>query len=319
MEKEDKELDIRKAMASMNLAPEDNQTTFTKLEDSIDFKCSRCGQCCMDREDIILTPFDIYNIAKAKNITTEEVLKNYTKVHIGKNSNVPVVILSHNEKHMCHFLTFDIFSGLFGCEINNNKPGACALHPVGIVRKLSMKQHVDDQINGEEDIHEFILTDMCDHHQTGTPVKIKDHISSYLNNLEEHDASAFIHLRLQEYIDLKKFVRTLVFPDSEYIKENIDEDTQILLGQMSKDTREKNYILYYTSLLGAIYISDKDRPFIEQAEEKKNDIIQVSAMFAVIADIFKIDIRRPDMPNKDIFDTLVKEILQVQLEKEIFE
>ena len=35
------------------------------LDDSFQFHCTECGKCCINREDILLTPRDLFNAAKA--------------------------------------------------------------------------------------------------------------------------------------------------------------------------------------------------------------------------------------------------------------
>ena len=34
------------------------------LDDTFKFNCTLCGKCCKDREDILLTPRDIFRLAK---------------------------------------------------------------------------------------------------------------------------------------------------------------------------------------------------------------------------------------------------------------
>lgn len=34
------------------------------LDEPFKFHCTMCGKCCIDREDILLTPRDIYNMSK---------------------------------------------------------------------------------------------------------------------------------------------------------------------------------------------------------------------------------------------------------------
>lgn len=35
------------------------------LDEPFKFHCTMCGKCCIDREDILLTPRDIYNMSKS--------------------------------------------------------------------------------------------------------------------------------------------------------------------------------------------------------------------------------------------------------------
>ena len=34
------------------------------LDDPFKFHCTMCGKCCINREDILLTPRDIYNMSR---------------------------------------------------------------------------------------------------------------------------------------------------------------------------------------------------------------------------------------------------------------
>ena len=34
------------------------------LDDTFTFHCTQCGKCCIHREDILLSPKDLFNIAK---------------------------------------------------------------------------------------------------------------------------------------------------------------------------------------------------------------------------------------------------------------
>ncbi len=41
------------------------------MDEPFPFHCTMCGKCCINREDILLTPRDIYNMAKEFGITTK--------------------------------------------------------------------------------------------------------------------------------------------------------------------------------------------------------------------------------------------------------
>lgn len=46
------------------------------LDDTFTFHCTQCGKCCIHREDILLSPKDLFNIAKKK-------ISNYTSGSLG--------------------------------------------------------------------------------------------------------------------------------------------------------------------------------------------------------------------------------------------
>ena len=37
--------------------------------------CEQCGQCCRNREDILLSPHDLFHLVKAKNMPPLELVK----------------------------------------------------------------------------------------------------------------------------------------------------------------------------------------------------------------------------------------------------
>lgn len=90
------------------------------------FHCDQCGDCCRNREDILLTPFDLFRIAGQLGITPGEVVKRYCEVYLGSSSHFPVVrLLPVGEDKACPFLKDN------RCSIHANKPTVCALFPLG--------------------------------------------------------------------------------------------------------------------------------------------------------------------------------------------
>ena len=53
------------------------------LDDTFTFHCTQCGKCCIHREDILLSPKDLFNIAKKFQITPAEALEQYCETYIG--------------------------------------------------------------------------------------------------------------------------------------------------------------------------------------------------------------------------------------------
>ena len=60
-----------------------------------EFACDQCGHCCRNRDDILLTPYDIYNLVKATGKTVDEILKKYGNLYIGDGSRLPIVQLRY--------------------------------------------------------------------------------------------------------------------------------------------------------------------------------------------------------------------------------
>ena len=63
------------------------------LDEPFKFHCDMCGKCCIHREDILLSPKDIYNMAKELKLSAEDLFKQYCEVYVGQDSRVPVVRL----------------------------------------------------------------------------------------------------------------------------------------------------------------------------------------------------------------------------------
>ena len=87
-----------------------NQFEENQLEPDEPFKfhCTMCGKCCINREDILLNPKDMYNLAKELSMTPHEVMNTYCETYIGSDSRMPRK-----------------------CSVHNAKPTVCALFPIG--------------------------------------------------------------------------------------------------------------------------------------------------------------------------------------------
>ena len=63
------------------------------VDESFQFHCNQCGKCCINREDILLNPKDLYNIAKHLGLTPEDVVEKYGETYLGGSSRLPIVRL----------------------------------------------------------------------------------------------------------------------------------------------------------------------------------------------------------------------------------
>lgn len=61
------------------------------LDEEFKFHCTQCGKCCIQREDILLNPRDIFKMSKELKMTTEEFFKQYCEAYVGDDSRVPIV------------------------------------------------------------------------------------------------------------------------------------------------------------------------------------------------------------------------------------
>ena len=96
------------------------------LDDTFQFKCRGCGKCCKNREDILLTARDLYNIAGHLGRTVEYIVDRYCEVYVGDASRLPIVRLKPSgPEKVCPLLRDR------RCIVHKAKPVVCALFPLG--------------------------------------------------------------------------------------------------------------------------------------------------------------------------------------------
>lgn len=234
--------------------------------DTFDFKCQRCGQCCMGRNDIVLNPFDIYNACVALNIAPSEFISKYTNVTIGHNSRLPVITLKSDDRNWCHFLEFDIKNGgLFKCSINDNKPGACRNHPIGVV--TSFKKNDDG--SDDEMSEMYIKVDQCDNSKGhNNPVLVSDWMKKSEELVEEREWSHKIQSLPSLRLNLHRFYTMLTMTSlgPENIEEWSEEDQKRIKQTMEHSLEVMKF--FFTSIAELTYnLYDINRPFVEQVKE----------------------------------------------------
>jgi len=95
-------------------------------DDTFTFGCNRCGNCCREREDILLTPLDLFKMAGYLNAPSVDVLSKYCEMYEGRDSKLPLVRIKPREyRGTCPFAKKE------GCLIHPVKPAVCALFPLG--------------------------------------------------------------------------------------------------------------------------------------------------------------------------------------------
>lgn len=96
------------------------------LDEPFKFHCDMCGKCCIHREDILLSPKDIYNMSKELGIKPEELFERYCEVYVGPDSRVPIVRLKpRGSVKRCPLLKNR------KCMVHKAKPTVCAMFPLG--------------------------------------------------------------------------------------------------------------------------------------------------------------------------------------------
>ena len=96
------------------------------LDETFKFHCTMCGKCCIHREDILLSPKDIYNMSKELGIKPEEMFEQYCEVYVGSDSRVPIIRLKpRGSVKRCPLLKSR------KCLVHKAKPTVCAMYPIG--------------------------------------------------------------------------------------------------------------------------------------------------------------------------------------------
>lgn len=138
-------------------------------DDYFEFGCIQCGECCRNRYDILLNPYDLYKIAKYLNMRIIDVIDKYCEIYIGSDSKMPVVRARPKIYNaVCSFLR----NGK--CSIHSAKPTVCALYPLG--RAASP----------DGGMIYFTQGGSCN--ANSTPIKVKDWIEMF--NLKESELPA---------------------------------------------------------------------------------------------------------------------------------
>ena len=122
-----------------------------KLNESFDFKCRDCGNCCKGNTNHTLTGYDVYRIAKHFDTSTKEVIEKYCHWDTSnQNSLLPVLFMNYGENGYCQ---------LYGdgkCTVHSSKPVFCAILPLNM------------RLNYEEGIISYTIMD-----RTEMPPKCK--------------------------------------------------------------------------------------------------------------------------------------------------
>ena len=109
------------------------------LDDTFKFHCDQCGKCCTHREDIILSPMDIFKMAKELKMTPVEFYHECCVFNIGEHTRMPIVRLASEGKD-----THCVLLKNHRCSVHKVKPAVCAMFPLG--RYMSFEK---DDYNAE--------------------------------------------------------------------------------------------------------------------------------------------------------------------------
>ena len=121
------------------------------VDDNFEFGCRACGKCCRNRTDIIVSPRDIYNIAKELDMMPGNVYFQYCDRYIGGSSRVPIAkLISEGPDNHCPLLKDN------KCSVHKAKPTVCALYPLGRGINTQSGEHMK-----KEDIYYILQPSDC--------------------------------------------------------------------------------------------------------------------------------------------------------------
>ena len=125
-------------------------------KDTFEFACVQCGECCRNREDILLNPFDVFRLCKALKMTVTEFFKKYCDLYTGETSKLPLAIIKFRPVYQfgtdnvigtrCPFLGQK--DGLHFCRVHKDKPFVCFSYPLGRIQKDKGKPEYILQTDG---------------------------------------------------------------------------------------------------------------------------------------------------------------------------
>lgn len=233
-----------------------------ELDDTFDFKCQQCGQCCINRGDIIINPYDVYIGAKYLGITCVDFLQKYAVADYGGKSRIPMALLASDKKTgFCPLLKFDANDGgKFKCTVHGAKPGACRNHPIGIVTGMKCGENGADQSTAQMT---FIKVSQCSNSQGhNNPQLVRDWVKTSLEHQEEVEHA---HL-LQSYVE-KHFPARLFDVVMSIMGMQLPEDAPENLKEVNGQIKELKKVFYDLYLHYVYENFDTDRPFIEQVKE----------------------------------------------------
>ncbi len=144
------------------------------LDDTFKFHCTMCGRCCINREDILLPPRDLYAMAKELNFTSKEFFDKYCEVFIGSDTRIPVVRLKPvGSVKRCPLLKDR------RCSVHQAKPTVCALFPIG---RFMLSEKSEGKLTKQKTGYFFVNPGCGDDSETQT---VRDWLNAFGIPLED--------------------------------------------------------------------------------------------------------------------------------------
>ncbi len=263
------------------------KTLVIDADDTFGFKCQRCGDCCMNRNDIILNPFDVYTGARYLGIRPVDFIEKYTYGAFGGHSKTPMVLLKSQDNGYCPLLELDPTNGLFGCKINDAKPGACSNHPIGV---MFQKDFQTNEVSG----YQFIKVSQCDNSRSNEMHVVKDWTKRYIDNAEQIQLAFEMQGVINEFFDPRLFyaffmtiVDTFSMFDILGLTQNEQFNEALKDGTEIKEDAKFVFEKYVRAIYTLYFDYDISQEFIPQAQQHLKEIREFLAATKEIYDNFK--------------------------------
>ena len=147
------------------------------LDDTFKFHCDQCGKCCTHREDIILSPMDIFKMAKELKMTPVEFYHEYCVFNIGEHTRMPIVRLASEGKD-----THCVLLKNHRCSVHKVKPAVCAMFPLGRYMSFEKEDYNAESIDTSKVKYLLQPPECGDESETHT---VRDWLSGFDIKLED--------------------------------------------------------------------------------------------------------------------------------------
>ena len=147
------------------------------LDDTFKFHCDQCGKCCTHREDIILSPMDIFMMAKELKMTPVEFYHEYCVFNIGEHTRMPIVRLASEGKD-----THCVLLKNHRCSVHKVKPAVCAMFPLGRYMSFEKDDYNAESIDTSKVKYLLQPPECGDESETHT---VREWLSGFDINLED--------------------------------------------------------------------------------------------------------------------------------------
>lgn len=179
------------------------------LDEPFAFGCKMCGKCCTNREDIMLTPRDIFRMAKELEMGMTDFVEKYCECYIGPSSKVPLIrLISVGQDKHCPLLENR------KCIVHRSKPSVCALFPIG----RSFRMEDGKEINAQNMDYIFMNPGCGDGSETHT---VRDWLTAFNIPLEDE----FHIIWTQGVTDMSKRLR-------EYVTKADEQEARMLYSAL---------------------------------------------------------------------------------------